>query len=34
LGVAHSVDDQFFIGRADETGDVHARFLPRGRLTT
>jgi hypothetical protein len=32
LGVAHGVDDQFFIGRGDETGDVHARFLPRGRL--
>jgi hypothetical protein len=26
LRIAHGMDDQFLIGHADESGDVHARF--------
>jgi hypothetical protein len=30
LRVSHGVDDQFFVGHADESGDIHARFLRAG----
>jgi hypothetical protein len=30
LRVSHGVDDQFFVGHADESGDIHARFLCAG----
>jgi len=32
LRVSHGVDDQFCIGHADESGDIHARFLHAGAL--
>jgi hypothetical protein len=32
LRVAHGVDDEFLIGHADESGDVHSGCLRAGRL--
>jgi hypothetical protein len=37
LRIAHGMDDQFLIGHADESGDVHARFpspQPVGAMVT
>jgi hypothetical protein len=34
LCIAHGSDHQFFIGNADESGNIHVRFPPRWRLAT